>query len=76
MSIKVGKSKKTLDISNKSSNSPINNGLNLIRIHVNVISKGLFIVVVLKKEKFTQEFFLITFYKLHLHETNLNEKIE
>ncbi len=39
MLIKVGKSKKTLDILNKSWNSPINNGLNLARIHVNAISR-------------------------------------
>jgi hypothetical protein len=39
MSIKVDKSKKSLDISNKSWNSPINNGLNLMGIHENVISR-------------------------------------
>jgi hypothetical protein len=39
MSIKVGKSKKTLDILNKRWNSLINNGLNLARIHVNAISR-------------------------------------
>jgi len=37
--IKVGQSKKTLNISNKSWSNPINNGLNLTRIHANVISK-------------------------------------
>jgi hypothetical protein len=35
--IKVGKSKKTLDILNKNWSSPINNGLNLARIHGNAI---------------------------------------
>jgi hypothetical protein len=39
MSIKIDKSKKTLDISNKSWSSPINNDLNLMKIHVNVICK-------------------------------------
>jgi hypothetical protein len=39
MLIKVGKSKKPLDISNKSSNNPFGNGLNLMKIHVNAISK-------------------------------------
>jgi hypothetical protein len=37
--IKVSKSKKTLDILNKNWSSPINNGLNLTRIHANVVSK-------------------------------------
>jgi hypothetical protein len=39
MLIKVGKSKKTLDILNRSWSSLINNGLNLTRIHANAISK-------------------------------------
>jgi len=34
-SIKVGKSKKTLNIMNRSWNNPINNGLNFTSIHVN-----------------------------------------
>ncbi len=38
MSIKVGKSKKALDISNINWNNPINNGLNLARIYANAIS--------------------------------------
>jgi hypothetical protein len=38
ISIKVGKSKKRLNILNKNYSSPINNGLNLMKIHVNVIS--------------------------------------
>jgi hypothetical protein len=37
--IKVGKSKKTLNIMNISWGSPINNGLNLMKIHANAISK-------------------------------------
>jgi hypothetical protein len=37
MSIKVGKSNKTLDILNKSWSSLINNGLKLIKIHANAI---------------------------------------
>jgi hypothetical protein len=36
--IKAGKSKKK-DISNKSWSNPIDNGLNLMRIHANAISK-------------------------------------
>jgi hypothetical protein len=39
MSIKVGKSKKTLNITNKNWGSPVDNGLNLTRIHANAISK-------------------------------------
>ncbi len=39
MSIKVGKSKKTLNITNKNWGSPVDNGLNLARIHANAISK-------------------------------------
>ncbi len=39
-SIKVGKSNKTFDISNRSWSSPINNGLNLMRIHSNAILKN------------------------------------
>jgi len=35
--IKVGKSNKTLDISNRSWSSPMDNSLNLMRIHANVI---------------------------------------
>jgi hypothetical protein len=38
--IKVGKFKETLDISNRSWSNPINNGLNLVKIHVNAISKN------------------------------------
>ncbi len=38
MSIKVGKSKKALDISNINYNNLINNGLNLARIYANAIS--------------------------------------
>jgi hypothetical protein len=38
-SIKVSKTNKTLDILNKSWSSPINNGLNLMKIHANAISK-------------------------------------
>jgi hypothetical protein len=38
-SIKVSKSKKTLNIMNKSWGGPIHNGLNLMNIHENVISK-------------------------------------
>jgi hypothetical protein len=37
--IKVGKSKKLLNISNKSWSNPINNGLNFTRIHANAISR-------------------------------------
>jgi hypothetical protein len=37
MLIKVGKSKKRLDISNKSRNSLMNNGLDLTKIHANAI---------------------------------------
>ncbi len=40
MSIKVGKSKKTLNILNKSQGSLINNGLDLTRVHENVISRN------------------------------------
>ncbi len=40
MSIKVGKSKKTLDILNWVWSSPINNGLNLTKIHENAISRN------------------------------------
>jgi hypothetical protein len=36
-SIKVDKSKRTLNISNRSWRSPINNGLNFTRIRVNAI---------------------------------------
>jgi hypothetical protein len=39
LSIEVSKSNKTLNITNKNWGSPINNSLNLARIHVNVISK-------------------------------------
>jgi hypothetical protein len=39
MSIKVSKSKKTLNITNRNWGSPINNVLNHARIHVNIISK-------------------------------------
>jgi hypothetical protein len=39
MSIDVGKSKKTLNIINKNRGSPVDNGLNLARIHANAISK-------------------------------------
>jgi hypothetical protein len=38
--IKVGKSNKTLDISNRSWSSPINNSFNLMRIHANVVLKN------------------------------------
>jgi len=38
-SIKVDKSKKTLNIPNRDRSSPINNGLNFMKIHVNTISK-------------------------------------
>jgi len=38
--IEVGKPKKTLNITNKSWGSPIHNGLNLMRVHANVISKN------------------------------------
>jgi hypothetical protein len=38
MSIKVGKSKKILDILSISLNNPINNGLNLAMIYANAIS--------------------------------------
>ncbi len=39
MSIKVGKSNKTLDILSISWNNPINNGLNLAMIYANAISR-------------------------------------
>jgi hypothetical protein len=39
MPIEVGKSKKTLNITNKNWGSPVDNGLNLARIHANAISK-------------------------------------
>jgi hypothetical protein len=39
-SIKVDKSKKTLNIPNISWNSLINNGLNFMKIHVNAISRN------------------------------------
>jgi hypothetical protein len=39
MSIQVRKSKKTLNITNKNWGSPVDNGLNLAKIHANVISK-------------------------------------
>ncbi len=39
MSIKVGKSKETLNIPNKSYSSSINNGLNFMKIDANAISK-------------------------------------
>jgi hypothetical protein len=38
-SIKVSKSKTTLNIMNKSWGNPINNGLNFVKIHANAISK-------------------------------------
>jgi len=38
--IKIGELKKTLNIPNKSWGSPIHNGLNLMKIHVNAISKN------------------------------------
>jgi hypothetical protein len=38
--IKIGEPKKTLNILNKSWGSPIHNGLNLTRVHVNTISKN------------------------------------
>ncbi len=38
-SIKVEKSKKTLNISNRNKGSPINNGLSLTRVHANITSR-------------------------------------
>ncbi len=38
-SIQVGKSKKTLNISNRNKGSPINNGLGLMKVHANAISR-------------------------------------
>jgi hypothetical protein len=40
MSIKVGKSKKTLNFLKKSYNNPIDNGVNFVKIHVDAISKN------------------------------------
>ncbi len=40
LSIEIGKPKKMLNILNRSSGSLIHNGLNLIRVHVNAISKN------------------------------------
>jgi hypothetical protein len=37
--IEVGKSKKTLNITNRNWGSLVNNGLNLAKIHANAISK-------------------------------------
>jgi hypothetical protein len=51
MLIKVDKSKKTLDILNKSWSGLIKNGLNFTRIHANPISRGPFIVKITKKGK-------------------------
>jgi hypothetical protein len=42
-SIKIGEPKKTLNILNKSWGSPIHNGLNLMRVHANTISKNIII---------------------------------
>jgi hypothetical protein len=39
-SIQVGKSKKTLNISNRNKGSPINNGLSLMKVHANAISRN------------------------------------
>jgi hypothetical protein len=38
--IKVGKPKETLNIPNRSWVNPIHNGLNLMRVHVNAISRN------------------------------------
>jgi hypothetical protein len=37
MLIKIGKFKKIMNITNRSSGSLVNNGINLVRIHVNII---------------------------------------
>jgi hypothetical protein len=39
MSLKVGKSKKTLNISNRNWGSPIDNGLDLMMVHANAIPR-------------------------------------
>jgi hypothetical protein len=39
MPTKVGESKKTLNIMNRSWGGPIDNGFNLVTIHVNAISR-------------------------------------
>jgi hypothetical protein len=56
--IKVGKFNKTLEITNGSWGTLVDNGLNLVRIHVNAISKDDVI------EKFHIDLMKFTFFQL------------